>query len=91
MKIVLSVIGGAVWGLLAALADFFIMKKSVAKNTNAALMGSGMARTAVDLIALGAVFLLRNVLPYDFAVCMIACAVAMSLATIVYTFRLAKK
>ena len=91
MSIALAVLAGLVWGALAAVVNYFIMKKSIEKNTNNAVISSSMLRTAIDVAALGAVFLARNVLPFDFTYALIACAVAMSIGTIVFTFRLAKK
>ena len=91
MSVVLAVLAGLVWGALAAVVNYFITKKSLEKNSNTAVMGSGILRTAIDVAALSAIFLARSILPFDFTYMLIAAAVAMSIGTIVFTFRLAKK
>ena len=55
------------------------------------VMVSGVLRTAVDIAALASIFLLRVYLPFDYTYSLIAAAVAMSIGTIIFTFRLAKK
>lgn len=90
MSIVFAVLAGLVWGALAAVVNYLIMKKSLEKNTNNAVLGSSMLRTAIDVAALGAIFLARSILPFDFTYMLIASAVAMSIGTILFTFKLAK-
>ena len=88
---VLGALAGIVWGLLAAVVNYLILKKKTEQGDTSAIMNTGFVRTLVDVAALGAVFLLRSVLPFSFTVCLFACAVAMSMGTIVFTFLLAKK
>lgn len=91
MSNIFAVLAGLVWGALAAVVNYLIMKKSLEKNTNNAVLGSSVLRTAVDIAALGSIFLARNILPFDFTYMLIASAVAMSIGTIVFTFKLARK
>lgn len=91
MTTVLAAVCGLIWGAAAAFLNFFISKKSVTKNSTAALTGASMARIAVDFAALGLVYLLRNILPFPFEVTLVATAIAMSLTTIYCAFRLSNQ
>ncbi len=50
-----------------------------------------LLRTLTDLAALGIVFLLRKLLPFDYTWMLIATAVALSIGTIVISYRIAGK
>ena len=88
MRIIIGALCGLIWGAAAALLNFAISKRSIAKNNTAALMGASIGRIGVDFAALGLVFLLRKVLPFSFEVTMVATAIAMSLVTIVCAYRM---
>lgn len=90
MNIALGIIGGLVWGFLAALLNYFIMKKCIAKNTNQAMMLCNTLRMVVDVAALAVVFLVRNLLPINFTAAIVATAAGLSISTIVFTFLLMK-
>ena len=90
MNYVWGALAGLAWGALAALVNYFINKAAVKKNTNAALLTANVARMAVDLIALGAVYLLRKSLPFSFEAAIIGAATSLSLLTIVFAYRLIK-
>lgn len=89
MSIFIPILAGLVWGALAALLGGLVTRACLKKNSNGALLGGNFLRLAIDLAALGSVFLLRNALPFDYSISMIAAAVALSLGTIVISFRLA--
>lgn len=91
MDIFIGVIAGLVWGVAAAFVGYCIMSSCLKKNTANAMMLCSVLRTAVDVAALGAVFLARNILPFSFSAAIITTAVALSVSTIYFTFRLAKK
>ena len=91
MKYAFAILAGLVWGLLAALLGGVITRRALAKNTNGALMVGNLLRTIVDLAALGLIFVLRNVLPFDWRWMMIATVAALSIGLIVISFRLAGK
>ncbi len=90
MQIALSIIGGTVWGLLDALLNAALMRNAVAKNDIKSVSLCNTLRFVIDLAALAAVYLLRNVIPMNFTAAIIATAVAMSIFTIVFTFRIAR-
>ena len=89
MQIALSILGGAVWGLLAALLNATLMKRAVSKNDIKSVSLCNMLRFFIDAGALAIVFLMRAVIPMDFSAAIIATA-AMSIFTIVFTFRIAR-
>jgi len=88
MGYVIGALCGLVWGAAAALLNSRISKRCIAKNSTPALMGANLARVGVDIAALGAVFLLRKVLPFPYEAMLIATAIAMSLVTIVCAYRM---
>lgn len=91
MELLLGGLAGLAWGLICGLVNILILKKAITKNDNNAIMAANLARMAVDLAALGAVFLLRKVLPFSFEAALIGTAVALSVVTIVYAYRYGKK
>ena len=91
MNLAFAVLAGLVWGALAALLGGVITRRALAKNSNGALLAGNLLRTVVDRTALGLIFLLRKVLPFDWTWMMIAAAVALSIGIIVISFRIAGK
>ena len=91
MSIFLAVLVGLVWGALAALLGGLVTRRAFAKNSTSAVMVGNLLRTLIDLTALGAIFLLRNLLPFDYTWTLIAAAVALSIGTIVISYRIAGK
>ena len=91
MKIALAILLGLVWGALTALLGGVVTRRSLAKNSTSALMAGNLLRTLIDLASLGLVFLLRKLLPFDYTWMLIATAVALSIGTIVISYRIAGK
>ena len=60
MNYVFGALAGLLWGALAAFVNLKINQAALKKSSNAAMLGANTARTAVDLIALGTVFLLAR-------------------------------
>ena len=90
MKYVLGALLGLLWGTAAALINAKISRKALEKGSAGALQAASAGRLAVDIAALGLVYLLRNVLPFSYEVMLVATAIAMSLMTIVLAFRMSK-
>lgn len=86
MNYVFGALVGLLWGALAAFVNLKINQAALKKSSNAAMLGANTARTAVDLIALGTVFLLRKRLPFSFEATIIATAVSLSLLTVVLAY-----
>lgn len=89
MTYVISALAGLVWGFLAALLNAFVTKKCLAKKSTNAIMAANFVHMIVDVAALAAVFLLRNMPWLNFAVAIVATAAALSITTIVFTYKLA--
>ena len=90
MSYVLGALAGILWGALAAFVNFNINKAALKKSSNASILAANLARTGVDLVALGTVFLLRKVLPFSFEAALIATAITLSTLTVVFAYRLSK-
>ena len=90
MNYVFGALAGLLWGALAAFVNLKINQAALKKSSNAAMLGANTARTAVDLIALGTVFLLRKALPFSFEATIIATAVSLSLLTVVLAYWVTK-
>ena len=91
MNIAVPILLGLVWGALCALAGGLITRRSLAKNSSNALLIGNFLRTLTDLAALALVFLCRELLPFDYTWMLIATAVALSVGTIIISFRIAGK
>ena len=74
-----------------ALLGGVITRRALARNSNGALIAGNLLRMLVDLAALGLIFLLRNLLPFDWRWMMIATVAALSIGLIVISFRIAGK
>ncbi len=90
MTYVLGALAGLVLGALVALLNYNIMKNAVKKNSDKAMLVCNFSRTAVDIVSLGTIFLLRNILPFSFEACLIAMAAVMGLGTVYFSFKIAK-
>lgn len=90
MKYVYGALAGLVWGALAALLNGYISKRAMQKEKASAMMGANLVRTAVDVAALAAVLLLRNVLPFSFEAALVGTALSLSMLTIVIAFQLSR-
>ena len=91
MKEALGILAGLVWGGVWGVVNVLILKKSIRKNDNNAIMAANMGRMGIDLLALLAVFLLRKVLPVPYEFVLIGTAVALSAVTLIFAFRYGKK
>lgn len=90
MNYLWGALAGLVWGAAAALLNAFVSKKCIAKNSSGAMLAANAIRSVVDIGALAAVFLLRKLLPFSFEAALIGTAVALSMLTIVFAYRLSK-
>ena len=90
MKYVIGAVIGLLWGALVAWLNSRINKKAMEKNSAKAMMAASLARTAIDIAALGLVFLLRNVLPGNFEATIVGTAASLGLLTVYFAYRLSK-
>lgn len=82
MEYVIGAIAGLVFGgIVAFLKGKFLWKRSLNSDTPEHLggvMAASAISFAVNVLALALIFLLRTSLPFNWAACLIAAAVAMS-------------
>ena len=90
MKYVIGAVIGLLWGALVAWLNSRISKKAIEKNDTKAMMGASLRRTAIDIAALGAVFLLRNVLPFNFEMTIAGTAASLGLLTVFFAYQLSR-
>ena len=89
MKYLVGALAGLLWGALAALLNGYITKKALDKASDKAMLLSNALRLVVDVLALGSVFLLRNVLPFSFEAALMGTAASMSMLMIVFAYKMA--
>ena len=90
MKYVIGAAVGLLWGALIAWVNYRISRKAVEQNSEKMLLTTNFVRTLLDIAALAAVFLLRNVLPFSFEAAICATAAALGLLTVVFAFQLSR-
>lgn len=91
MQIAIGAVLGLLWGGAFGLLNGWILKKAVANGESNAVLAANLGRMAIDLVALGSVFLLRGLLPIPYEPVLIATAAALSLMSILTAFRYGKK
>lgn len=89
MKYLIGALVGLVWGALAALLNGYITKNALDKSNDKAMLLSNALRLVVDVVALGSVFLLRNVLPFSFEAALVGTAASLSILMIVFAYKMA--
>ena len=90
MKYVIGAVIGLLWGALIAWLNSRINKKAIAKNSTRAMLTANFCRTLIDILALGIVFLLRNVLPFNFEATIAGTAASLGLLTVYFAYRLSR-
>ena len=90
MKYVIGAVVGLLWGALTAWVNSRINKSAIAKNTTKAVLTANFCRTLIDFVALGTIFLLRNILPWSFEATIIGTAASLGLLTVYFAYRLSK-
>ena len=90
MKYVIGAVTGLLWGALVAWLNSRINKKAIEKNSTKAMLTASFLRTAIDVAALAAVFLLRNVLPGNFEATIVGTAASLGMLTVYFAYRLSK-
>ncbi len=88
MNYVIAALVGLAWGALAAFVNSRITLKCLEKNTAKAITLMNLAHMAVDVAALAAVYFARKLLPFSFEATLIATAAALSIVTIIFTYKI---
>ena len=90
MKYAVGALLGLLWGAALAWVNSKINKAAIAKNSTKAMLAANAIRTLVDIIGLGAVFLLRNILPFSFEATIVGTAASLGLLTVYFAYRLSR-
>lgn len=88
MKIFFGIFAGLIWGALAAFIGALLSKKCLETGSVKAVSSAKLAKTAVNLAALAAVFLLRGVLPFRYELSLISAAISISILSTILAFRM---
>ena len=75
---IVSIVAGLLFGLAVAGVNTAVVRHALKKNSSGALAGAMALRMLLDVLALGAVYLTRNVLPLRFEPTLIATAAGLS-------------
>lgn len=86
MHSVLGIIFGIVWGGLAAFVNSRIGKKAIEKKDMKAAKNARRLQMLVDIAALAAIVLLRNILPFSYELALVSAIISLSVLTIVFLF-----
>ena len=82
---------GAAFGFAVANISAILTRRGVKKSDTNAVMAVSMLRTLLDILALLAVYLLRNVLPFPFYGVIIGTAIGLSVSNIILASRIGRK
>ncbi|MBQ2062705.1 MAG: hypothetical protein II458_08560 [Oscillospiraceae bacterium] len=75
---IVSILAGLALGLAVAGINTVIMRHAIKKGSAASMMIAVTTRMVLDVAALGAVYLMRGVLPLQFEPTLVAAAVGLS-------------
>lgn len=91
MNNALAVAFGAVWGALAAFVNSRIALKAFEKKDAKAAKNARRIQMLVDIAALAAIVLLRNILPFSYEFALVSAIISLSVLTIVFLFMMGNK
>ena len=89
MNIAVSVLIGMCWGTAAAFAGSRLLKKALEKKDVRYFNRMNTLKIIVDVAAIAVLFFLRNVLPFNSVAAMFGTAVAVSVLSTVFSFKIA--
>ncbi|MCR5576416.1 MAG: hypothetical protein K6F56_05350 [Oscillospiraceae bacterium] len=88
MGYVIGFLAGAVWGVLGACLNHFILGRAL-RGGDRKVLGANLLRALVDLLLLAAVVLARNVLPFRYEMALAGTVSALGMMGIYFAFRTA--
>lgn len=91
MKYVIGALVGIVWGCIGALINCAITKAAIKKNKDSAMLIANLLRITVDIVLLGIIVLMRNLIPFSFELALVGTVAALSIVNIVFAFKMAAK
>ena len=87
MEYVWGALCGGIWGAVIGLINAKILMKAALSGDGNRISSANLIKTILDIVALVAVFLLRNVMPFNFAAAIVATAVVLSVVSIASSFK----
>jgi hypothetical protein len=90
MKYAVGALLGLLWGAILAWINSRINKKAIAKNSTKAVLTANAVRMLIDIAGLATVFLLRNILPFNFEATIVGTAASLGLLTVYFAYRLSR-
>ena len=91
MKYVIGALVGIIWGCIGALINCSITKAAVKKGKDSVMLTANILRITVDIVMLGTIVLVRNLIPFSFELALVGTAAALSIVNIVFAFKMAAK
>ena len=91
MKYVIGALIGIVWGCIGAFINCSITKAAIKKNKDSAMLIANLLRITVDIVLLGIIVLMRNLIPFSFELALVGTVAALSIVNIVFAFKMAAK
>lgn len=91
MNNALAVFFGVLWGALAAFVNSRIALKAFEKRDAKAAKNARRIQMLVDIAALAAIVLLRNILPFSYEFALVSAIISLSVLTIVFLFMMGNK
>ena len=88
MGYVIGFLAGAVWGVLGACLNHFILGRAL-QGGDRNVLGANLLRALVDLALLAAVVLARKVLPFPYEMALAGTVSALGMLGVYFAFRTA--
>ena len=66
MKYVIGALVGIIWGCIGAFINCSITKAAIKKNKDSAMLIANLLRITVDIVLLGIIVLVRDLIPFSF-------------------------
>ena len=81
MKYVIGALVGIIWGCIGAFINCSITKAAIKKNKDSAMLIANLLRITVDIVLLGIIVLVRNLIPFSFELALVGTVAAPSIRT----------
>ncbi len=89
MRYLIGFVVGALWGVLGACFNNWILGRALAAGRDRRLLGANFLRALVDLALLAAIVLLRGALPFSYEMALAGTVAALGMMGIYFAFRTA--
>lgn len=86
MKIFFGIVIGLVWGAAVSYLYGTVVKKAVAEGKNSKIVALNSIQIIVDILALGILFFVKDILKVNFIALIFSAVVALSITRIVMSY-----